>query len=283
MSHLRAAAAALLSLGCVLGTAAPALAADPLPYGPKNTRPVRPGDVLTVDLRAGEVANGLTVRSKAFLSAGILRMDAPRLTATVAVKCDAQPGTYPVLLGDDGSLFTKVRVEKADAAALQKCRTKLKNLPPTSKEEHWDEGAPWPQTEWDVRAVPAGGRITASDSTASDGAVTLNSPAFTGKPVLRGGKNVLTATATIACDAKPGLYAVYRDDKNDPRPEARRAVWARYRVVSATGGCDTGRKPLARDSADAGAPTAAWAGGGAVALTAVAGAVVVLRRRVGAR
>ncbi|MCX4823294.1 hypothetical protein OG883_26090 [Streptomyces sp. NBC_01142] len=285
MNHFRTAAALALSLACVAGTAsmaAPAEAVEtaagarPLPYAPEDTRPVQPGDILTVTLRAGEVANGLAIRSEAFLAEGTLRMNAPRLTATVAVKCDASPGTYPVELGTGGSLFTNVRVEKADAAALRECRTRLKDLPPTPKEEHWDKGTPWPQNAWDVRQVPAGGRIVASDSTAADGAVTLNSPAFTGKPVLRGGKNVLTATATIACDTEPGLYAVYQDDRNDPRPEARRTVWARYRVVPGTGDCGSVGHTLAADSSPA--PVASWALGGTV-LAAGIGALLLVGRR----
>ncbi|MEV6394884.1 hypothetical protein AB0M39_08920 [Streptomyces sp. NPDC051907] len=263
MNRSRATAAVALSLCCVVGAVAPAAAADVLPYAPKDTRPVRIGDVLTVAVPAGEVANGLPVRSKAFLADGVLRMHAPRLTATVAVTCEAKPGVYEVELGTEGALpYTRVRVEEADEAARRECRTKLSDLPPVSQEERWDDGAPWPQSPWDVREVPAGGRITASDSGAVDGEDSLSSPGFAEKAVLRGGKNVLTADATVSCDAKPGLYSVHKNGE--------REVWARYRVTAATSRCASSSSPTA---------VAPWAVGGTGALAAGLGAFVLVRRR----
>ncbi|WP_405996760.1 hypothetical protein [Streptomyces sp. NBC_00829] len=95
MKRLRTALAAALSLGCALA-AASAAAAEPLPYAPGQVLPVRPGDVLNVSLPEGKLENGDVLTSTAFLAEGVLRMHAPRLTATVAIKCNATPGTYAV-------------------------------------------------------------------------------------------------------------------------------------------------------------------------------------------
>ena len=287
MNRSRAALAAALLLGCAVATAPPAAADEPLPYAPGKVHLVRPGDVLAVTVGEGKLENGDVVTSKAFLADGVLRMHAPRLTATVAIKCDATPGIHPVEIqppawartSEHGTPFTTVRVEKADDAAVRECRTKLKNLAPDSKEEQWPKGTKWPRTEWDVRSFPAGSRVVATSIGHDfDGSVSLVSPAFADKPVLSGGKAEQSATATIRCDAKPGLYPVYQYDK-DASSKARPEVWARYRVVpadEATGrACRTEKQALAAD--DSRTPAVAWAVGGA-ALVGVAGALFLIRR-----
>lgn len=72
-------------------------------------------------------------------------------------------------------------------------------------------------------------------------------PAFADRPVLSGGKSEQTATATIKCDAKPGLYTVFQYDKDSS--QVRQEVWARYRVVAADEStqrsCTAGKPALA--------------------------------------
>ncbi|MGW3118641.1 hypothetical protein ACWDBW_16135 [Streptomyces sp. NPDC001107] len=285
MDRFRTAAWAALPLLLPLLAAGPASASSSQPtpsltYG--SVRSVRPGDQLTIDAqqKRGEASNGDIMRSSAFITAGKMRMMDPLVTTTVTISCEAKPGTYPVLRRDPGDVrpeehpfqWARVRVEPADEAARRACRDKVKKLPRPELEERWGPDAPWPQTEWDVRTFRAGSRIeiTTDGVFASEGD-SLTSRAFTDRPVLQDGKATLTATATLRCDATPGLYVIYRHavDQNGPAKPI-----ARLRVAPAADpeACQARQAAAHRTTA------IAWAAGGAL-LVAAAGAAFLLRAR----
>ena len=284
MARLRTAAWAALPLVLPLLAAGPAAASSPAPLPLGSVRSVHPGDTLTVTAESGQAANGDTVNSRVFLASGHLRMTDPRLTATVTVACDARPATYPVTLngaGDErpaegGFRWARVRVEPADEAARRACRDKVRKLPPPDREERWAADTTWPQSDWDVRTFRAGSRITVTDNDDEglDGDVTLTSPAFTDRPTLRGAKAVLTATATLKCDAAPGLYPVYRHLPS-PLQDHPDKPWARLRIASTARATDCSTRQAAAHRAG----VAAWAAGAALLLAAAAGTAVLLRAR----
>ncbi|MEV6019113.1 hypothetical protein WJM95_00805 [Streptomyces sp. f51] len=280
MTRLRRTAWATLPLLLSFAAAVPASASPPgpsLPFG--SVRSVHPGDTLTVDSAASDATYLATIASPAFVKAGKLRMMHPVLTTTVTIACDARPGTYPVTRRDAGDVgpdehpfrWARVRVEPADEAARSACRSKVGKLPPPRLEERWAPDRTWPQSAWDVRTFRAGSRITITDNDdeGSDGDITLTSRAFTGRPVLRGAKAVLTATTTLTCDSAPGLYVVYRHDVDRTGPGK---PWARLRIAPAAPGRACADQQAAKDSA---APSrtdlVAWAAGGLL-LAAAAGA-----------
>ncbi|GAA2504343.1 hypothetical protein [Streptomyces longisporus] len=288
MDRFRTAAWVALSFLLPLLAAGPASASVPQPtasltYG--SVTSVRPGDTLSVDAEQGEARYGDTMRSSVFLATGKLRMMDPLLTTTVTIACGAGPGTYPVLRRGAGDVgpeehpfrWARVRVEPADEAARRGCCDKVKKLPRRDPEERWAPDTTWPQSEWDVRTFRAGHRITITDNDdeGSDGDISLTSPAFTGRPVLRGAKAVLTATATLTCDAAPGLYVVHRHEVGQTGPDK---PWARLRLVGAGRGeaCST-EQAAAHSFGSSRLGGAARAVGGA--LLAVAAGALFLRAR----
>lgn len=283
MDRLRKTAWAALPLLLPFLAVGPAAASPPGPslsFG--SVRSVHPGDTLTVNTTASDVAYLATINSPAFVTAGKLRMMYPVLTTTVTIACDARPGTYPVTqrgagdVGPDEHPFrwARVRVEPADEAARRACRDKVRKLPPPRLEERWAPDRTWPQSEWDVRTFRAGSRITITDNDdeGSDGDITLASRAFTGRPVLRGAKAVLTATTTLSCDSGRGIYVVYRHDVDQTGPDK---PWARLRIAPAA----PGKKCLAQHSTGSSRTAAlVWAAGG-VLLTAAVGTAFLRRAR----
>ncbi|MFB0620301.1 hypothetical protein [Streptomyces sp. AGS-58] len=125
-----------------------------------------------------------------------------------------------------------------------------------------------------MRTFRAGSRITITDNDdeGSDGDITLAYRAFTGRPVLRGAKAVLTATPTLSCDSGRGIYVVYRHDVDQTGPDK---PWARLRIAPAA----PGKKCLAQHSTGSSrTATLVWAAGG-VLLTAAVGTGFLLRAR----
>ncbi|QTI49264.1 hypothetical protein JYK04_07135 [Streptomyces nojiriensis] len=285
------AASLALVLSGMSGGALAAPAADPPRPMPSGAElPVTRGERISVSTEAmvsGDARNGVRVVSPAFVADGTLRMDDRLLTAVVTVSCAAAPGSYEVRfgspVGDENvskidRLWGSVRVAPAEAAEREACERRVAELPPVSQEERWPEDIGWPATPWDVRSVRAGERMTASDGVAmaSDGEVTLSSPAFTRSEVMRGAK-LVSAVVRIRCDAQPGLYAVRWNERG-----RKAKIWARYRVVdTAAPGC---QDPVAAPQASAVRRAAPWLLGGAAALTA-SGAVgyAYLRRRKASR
>ncbi|MFD8004271.1 hypothetical protein [Streptomyces mirabilis] len=265
--------------------ASPASAAEPAPLPLGGVLSVHPGDTLAVTAASGQAVNGDTITSPVLVKAGRMRMTAPRLTAAVTIACDARPGTYPATLtsagasrpAEHGAPWAHVRVEPADEAARRACRDKVKKMPPPDREEHWAANTTWPQSEWDVRSFRAGSRITITDNDDEglDGVIALSSPAFADQPVLRGARAVLTATATLGCDAAPGLYPVYRHtpDQGENHPNQ---PWARLRIAPAprTTTCPT--QQAAHPSGTSRTEVVAWAAGGV--LLAAAGTTLLLKR-----
>ncbi|MEU3029814.1 hypothetical protein ACPCBC_26960 [Streptomyces incarnatus] len=287
MDRLRGAAWAALPLLLPLLAAGPASASpstSSLTYG--GVVSVRPGDTLTVDARSGEAAYGDTLHSSAFLATGRLRMMDPLLTATVTVACDVRPGTFPVVrrgagdVGPDEHPFrwARVRVRPVGEDARRACRDKVKQLPAPKTEERWAPDSTWPQSEWDVRTFRAGSRVTVTDNDdeGADGDIRLTSRAFADRPVLRGARAVLTATATLKCAAAPGLYVVYRHDAGQSGPDR---PWARLRVTPASSGksCSTGQA-AAGSTRTSRTAVVAWTAGGAF-LAAAAGTALFRRAR----
>ncbi|MFF2785961.1 hypothetical protein ACFVT6_04180 [Streptomyces sp. NPDC058049] len=293
MNWMRAGVATSLTLllSGVSGGALAVPAADPprpMPSGAEM--PVMLGERISISTEAGvsgDARNGVRVVSPAFVADGTLRMDDRLLTAVVTVSCTAAPGSYEVRfgspVGDENvskidRLWGSVRVAPAEAAEREACERRVAQLPPVSQEEHWPEDSGWPATPWDVRTVRAGERMTASDgfAMASDGEVTLSSPAFTRSVVMRGAK-LVSAVVQIRCDAQPGLYEVRW---NEHGKSAK--IWARYRVVdTAAPGC---QDPVVAPQASAVRRSAPWLLGGAAALTAAGAAgYAFLRRRKASR
>ncbi|MCJ0871802.1 hypothetical protein [Streptomyces sp. AP-93] len=249
----------------------------PLPAGARLS--ARPGEPLTFTLPASLPGkNGNRVVSEIFVEPGTLRMNDRVITAVATVACDTPPGIYPVRQtgpggpteGARGEAWVTVEVADIGAAERGACPGKVASLPPEQPEEHWPAGRSWPQSPWDVRTFGPGDEVTPTASDASAGyGDTLTSPGFTGKAVMRGAKAVVTATATIRCDAGPGLYEV--------RWAGRDEVWARYRVA---GPADPNR-PACRDRAAEPAPgRAPWLAGTAAALGAAGVAAYAVTRRV---
>lgn len=281
---LWAAALPLLLPLAAAGHASAAPSTPSLTYG--SVTPVRPGDTLTVDARSGEAAYGDTLHSSAFVATGTLRMMHPLLTTTVTIACDARPGVLPVTrrgAGDTGPdehplRWARVRVRPVGEEARRACRDKVRHLPAPPREERWAPDSTWPQSEWDVRAFRAGSRVTVTDNDdeGADGDISLTSRAFADRPVLRGARAVLTATATLKCGTKHGLYVVYRHDSrlSDPaRP------WARLRVTAASAGkaCSTDQAAHTLGTSSR-TGVLAWTAGG-VFLAAAAGTALVRRAR----
>ncbi|MER6377030.1 hypothetical protein ABT255_54190 [Streptomyces mirabilis] len=285
MDRFRTAAVVALPLLLPLLAAGSASAAEPAPLPLGSVRSVHPGDTLAVTAASGQAVNGETITSPVLLKAGRMRMTTPRLTAAVTIACDARPGTYPVTLtgagdtrpAEHGAPWAHVRVEPADEVARRACRDKVKKMPPPDREEHWAANTTWPQSEWDVRSFRAGSRITITDNydEGMDGVIALSSPAFADRPVLRGARAVLTATATLRCDAVPGLYLVYQrtpyQGENHPNQP-----WARLRITPAsrTTACST--QQAAHPSGTSRTEVVAWAAGGG--LLAAAGTTLLLKR-----
>ncbi|WP_148103731.1 hypothetical protein [Streptomyces griseofuscus] len=247
---------------------------------------VRPGDTLTIDARSGEASYGDTLHASVFMATGRLRMRDPLLTTTVTIACDARPGTQPVIrrgagdVGPDEHPFrwARVRVLPVDENARRACRDKVKRLPAPDLEERWAPGDTWPQSEWDVRTFRAGSRVTLTDNDdeGADGHISLTSRAFADRPVLRGARAVLTATATLKCAAAPGLYVVYRHDAGQSGPDR---PWARLRVAPAASGRSCSTDQAAAGSAGTSrAPVVAWTAGG-VFLATAAGTLLFRRAR----
>ncbi|MFB6519912.1 hypothetical protein [Streptomyces sp. NPDC056401] len=298
MGRKRTAAAGVAALALLLmasaGTAFAARTADrptpqstllPAPLSAGSRLSASPGERLTFTLPASLPGkNGNRVVSEIFVGPGTLRMNDPVITAVATVACDTPAGVYPVRQtgpggpaeGAGGEPWVSVEVADIGAAERAACPGKVAALPPEQPEEHWPAGLSWPQSPWDVRTFLPGEAVapTASDASAGYGD-TLVSPGFTGKAVMRGAKAVVTAAATIRCDAGPGLYEV--------RWEGGDEVWARYRVA---GPADQNRPagpnhPACRDRAAEPAPgrSTAWPAGTAAALAAAGVAAYAVARR----
>ncbi|MET9856672.1 hypothetical protein ABZY57_27500 [Streptomyces sp. NPDC006450] len=248
----------------------------PLPVGARLS--ATPGQRLTFTLPASLPGkNGNRVVSEIFVGPGTLRMNDPVITAVATVACDTPPGVYPVrqtgpggpVEGAGGPPWVTVEVADVGAAERGACPGKVAALPPERPEEHWPAGRSWPQSPWDVRTFRPGDEVTATASDASAGfGDTLASSGFTGKAVVHGAKAVVTAAATIRCDAGPGLYEV--------RWAGGDEVWARYRVA---GPADPNR-PACRGRAAEPAPgRTPWLVGAAAALAAGGAAAYAVARR----
>ncbi|WP_328927262.1 hypothetical protein OG429_23635 [Streptomyces sp. NBC_00190] len=253
----------------------------PVPSGAELS--VRPGErviVTTEAMRSGDAFSGVRVTSPAFAADGTFRMDDLLLKAVATVSCTTEPGSYEVRfgspLGDENAskidrLWGRIQVAPADAAERAECARQVGARPPESMEERYPAGSEWPSSPWDVRSVPAGGELHATDGLemGHDGMVELTSPGFTGPVVMRGAK-LVSATVRIRCDAQPGLYVVRWNEKGKPAKE-----WARYRVTPPAADCrDAASPPLAGGAR----PWAPWAYGAAAALAA-AGLAAGLRLR----
>lgn len=85
-----------------------------------------------------------------------------------------------------------------------------------------------------VRSVHPGDTLTAiaKDGQAAYGDI-VNSPAFVADGKLRMMAPLLTATVTIACDARPGSYPVNMFGANAEGPSGHPAPWARVQVEPA--------------------------------------------------
>ncbi|WP_407841945.1 hypothetical protein ACE1OC_42055 (plasmid) [Streptomyces sp. DSM 116496] len=287
MGGTKTAAAGVAALALLLmasaGTAFAARTADrPTPQSTPPAAGARlsasPGERLTFTLPASLPGkNGNRVVSEIFVEPGTLRMNDPVITAVATVACDTPPGVYPVRQtgpdgppeGARGEPWVSVEVADIGAAERAACPAKVAALPPEQPEEHWPAGRSWPQSPWDVRTFRPGEAVTPTASDASAGyGDTLTSPGFTGRAVMRGAKAVVTAAATIRCDAGPGLYEV--------RWAGGDEVWARYRVA---GSADPDR-PACRDRAAEPAPgRTPWPAGTAAALAAVGVVAYAVARR----
>lgn len=291
MDRFRTAAWAALPLLLPLLAAGPASASQPTPsLTYHSVTSVRPGDQLTIDARYGkdgwyEAGYGDIMRSSVFTAAARLRMMDPLLTTTVTISCEAKPGTYPVLQHGAGGVgqdehpihWARVRVEPVDEAERRACPDKVKKLPRPNPEERWAPDNAWPQSEWDVRTFRAGSHITITGNRAwASVGDSLTSRAFTDRPVLRDAKAFLTATATLKCDAKPGLYVVYQHYAGQTGPAK---PWARLRITGAARGtaCST-EQSAASYFGTSRLGVAAWTAGGTL-LAAAAGAALFLRAR----
>ncbi|MGW6573270.1 hypothetical protein ACWGAN_13995 [Streptomyces sp. NPDC054945] len=234
----------------------------------------RPGERLT--LRSPSYLPGWIgdrVVSKVFVRPGTLRMRDPAVTAEAVVACDTPPGVYQVGRtrpepdggpDDDAAPWVTVKVVDIDDAERAACPAKVAAYPPERVEEQWPASASWPQSPWDVRTFRPGEKVTPTEVVRGyDEALT--SRGFTGRPVMRGTKAVVTATATIRCDAEPGLYEV--------RWVGADEVWARYRVAPV----DDATRASCQDGTGG---SSTWLIGGAAAALGAAGAGVhVLARR----
>lgn len=278
----------LLPSGGIACAASPPQPPTPLPVGARLS--ASPGDRLTFTAPPGLPGmNGKWIVSTIFVQHGTLRMDDPVTTAVATVACDTPPGVYPVetnmpegpAKGVKGNTWATVEVADLGEAERAACPAKVAALPPERLEERWPADASWPRSPWDVRTFRPGARVTPT-AAAQGYDEHLISPGFTDEPVMRGTKAVVTATATIRCDAEPGLYEV--------RWLGRDEVWARYRVAG-TGGesggpCQDGAvgrtaERTAERAAERDAGRTPWLVGAAVAVLGLAGAAAyaLTRRR----
>ncbi len=127
------------------------------------------------------------------------------------------------------------------------------------------------------QVLPCGSRITITDNydEGMDGAIALSSPAFADRPVLRGARAVLTATATLRCDAAPGLYPVYQHtpDQGENHPNQ---PWARLRIAPAARTTTCPTQQAAHPSGTSRTEVVTWAAGGV--LLAAAGTTLLRKR-----
>lgn len=279
---MRIGGATALALLLVMTPAASAFAtqaADPPgPLSVGDELSARPGERLTFTAPPhlpGWI--GDWVISKIFVQHGTLRMHHPAITAVATVACDTPPGVYQVgraMPQPDGgppdpAPWVTVKVVDIDEAERAACPGKVAALPPEEVEEQWPADDSWPQSPWDVRTFQPGAKVTPT-ATAMGYDERLTSRGFTGRPVMRGAKAVVTATATIRCDAEPGLYEVRWVGKDE--------VWARYRVAriddATRASCRDGTWHLATGRTP-------WMLGGAAAALAASGAYALARRRRG--
>ncbi|MFF4424102.1 hypothetical protein ACFY04_25525 [Streptomyces sp. NPDC001549] len=275
---------AVLALLLMMTPAASAFAAQaadpPAELSEGDQLSARPGERLTfTSPRYLPGWIGDWVISKIFVQHGTLRMHDPAITAVAIVACDTPPGVYPVgrkmpggpADGSDGASWVTVKVVDIDEAERAACPGKVAALPPEEVEEQWPAGDSWPQSPWDVRTFQPGAKVTPT-ATVMGYDQPLTSRGFTGRPVMRGTKAVVTATATIRCDAEPGLYEVRWVGEDE--------VWARYRVAR----IDDATRASCRDGAsDLATGRTPWLVGGAAAAAGLAavGAYALARRRRG--
>ncbi|WP_328790053.1 hypothetical protein [Streptomyces sp. NBC_00273] len=279
---MRTGGATVLALLLMMTPAASAFAAaaadPPAPLSDGDQLTARPGERLTFTsppYLLGWI--GDWVISKVFVQHGTLRMHHPAVTAVATVACDTPPGVYPVGRAmprpeggpSDPAPWVTVKVVDIDAAERAACPGKVAALPPEEVEEQWPDDDYWPHSPWDVRTFQPGAKVTPT-ATLMGYDEPLTSRGFTDRPVMRGTKAVLRATATIRCDAEPGLYEVRWVGKDE--------VWARYRVApiddATRASCRDGTWHLATGRTP-------WLVGGTAAALAAAGAYVLVRRRRG--
>ncbi|WP_030671462.1 hypothetical protein [Streptomyces sp. NRRL B-1347] len=128
---LARAAAGLAALACLLTVAPVAAAGDtsdaPWPQSATDTRSVHRGGHVTPSASDGEAVDGKTkASSPAFTHPVTLRGDKAVLEATATIRCDIEPGVYPVYLHspmlEPGEVWGRVRVEPDGAAIPKACR-----------------------------------------------------------------------------------------------------------------------------------------------------------------
>ncbi|MFE1872663.1 hypothetical protein ACFW9N_17410 [Streptomyces sp. NPDC059496] len=280
---MRTGGATVLALLLMMTPAASAFATQaadpPAPLSDGDQLTARPGERLTFRSPPHLLGwIGDSVTSKIFIHQAMLKMHDPVITAEATVACDTPPGVYPVgraMPRPDGepvdaAPWVTVKVVDIDAAERAACPGKVAALPPEQVEEQYPADSAWPHSPWDVRTFQPGEKVTPTE-TVTGYDERLTSRGFTDRPVMRGVKAVVTATATIRCDAEPGLYEVRWVGKDE--------VWARYRVApiddATRASCRDGTWHLATGRTP-------WLVGGAAAALAAAGAYALVRRRRGA-
>ncbi|MDF3293060.1 hypothetical protein [Streptomyces silvisoli] len=185
--------------------------------GTVQPRETRPGDTLLVSTNDGVVHQDDTVRSPAFTEPVTLHNAKTSYAAAATVRCDIQPGTYPVyLLGEhrDSAVWAKVRIQPGDRNAA------CEHPSPYTAEGLWPLLRP-------MEPVRPGGRAHIAlgvNATAAVGDV-ITSPAFSARtalteatphtrreaehPSLEQLTHSFTADVTVLCGTKPGLYPVH--------------------------------------------------------------------------
>ncbi|WP_329101050.1 hypothetical protein [Streptomyces sp. NBC_01439] len=277
---MRVGGATVLALMLMMTPAASAFATQaadpPAPLSDGDELTARPGERLTFRSPPHLLGwIGDSVTSKIFIRQATLKMHHPVITAEATVACDTPPGVYPVERamprpeGEpvDPAFWVTVKVVDIDEAERAACPGKVAALPPEQVEEQYPADSDWPHSPWDVRTFQPGEKVTPTETLMGNGE-RLTSRGFTDRPVMRGAKATVTGTATIRCDAEPGLYEV--------RWVGKDKVWARYRVApiddATRASCRDGRLHLAEGRTP-------WLVGGAAPVLAAAGAYVLARRR----